>query len=108
MDSEGHAECTALKRCSSSASSFFMPYDAITRLHTPRQEAGGKQAAAAAVGSYEFNRKLLFKLLVMANTQLAELVKARGPNFHINAACAGTTAAIALAQDWMRAGRCRR
>jgi len=57
---------------------------------------------------YEFNRKLLFKLLVMANTQLAELVKARGPNLHINAACAGTTAAISLAMDWMRNGRCRR
>ena len=44
----------------------------------------------------------------MANCQLAELVKARGPNLHINAACAGTTAALALAMDWMRTGRCRR
>ena len=72
------------------------------------QVGSGEEAAAAAAASYEFNRKLLFKLLVMANAQLAELVKARGPNLHINAACAGTTAAIALAQDWMRAGRCRR
>ena len=51
---------------------------------------------------------LLFKLLVMANSQLAEIVQARGPNLHINAACAGTTAGIALGRDWLRAGRCKR
>mmetsp|Transcript_10780 Transcript_10780/g.31271 ORF Transcript_10780/g.31271 Transcript_10780/m.31271 type:complete len:295 (+) Transcript_10780:78-962(+) len=44
----------------------------------------------------------------MANSQLAEIIAARGPNLHINAACAGTTAAIALACDWMRAGKCSR
>lgn len=44
----------------------------------------------------------------MANSQLAEIVQARGPNLHINAACAGTTAAISLGCDWLRAGRCRR
>jgi len=60
------------------------------------------------VGHHELNRKLLFKLLVMANAQLAEIVQARGPNLQINAACAGTTAAISLAVDWMRTGRCRR
>ncbi|KAL1522032.1 hypothetical protein AB1Y20_021677 [Prymnesium parvum] len=69
--------------------------------------AKGEEAAAALAG-YEYNRKLLFKLLVMANSQLAEIVKARGPNLHINAACAGTTAAISLAMDWMRCGKCRR
>ena len=60
------------------------------------------------MGGYEFNRKLLFRLLVMANSQLAELIQARGPNLHVNAACAGTTAAIVLAKDWLRVGRCRR
>ena len=64
--------------------------------------------AITQVGGFEFNRKLLFKLLVMANSQLAEIVQARGPNLHINAACAGTTAAIALGCDWLRAGRCAR
>jgi len=57
---------------------------------------------------YEFNRKLLFKLLVMANSQLAEIVQAKGPNLHINAACAGTSAALALAHDWIRTGRAKR
>jgi len=70
------------------------------------QQAEEEESAVA--GGYEFNRKLLFKLLVMANSQLAELVQARGPNLQINAACAGTTAAIALACDWLRTGRCRR
>lgn len=57
---------------------------------------------------YEFDRKLLFKLLVMANSQLAELIHARGPNIHVNSACASTTQAIAIAEDWIRGGRCRR
>jgi len=71
--------------------------------------AGDGGGAPLVAGTrYEFNRKLLFKLLVMANSQLAELVGARGPNLHINAACAGTTAAISLACDWLRAGRCAR
>lgn len=57
---------------------------------------------------YEYDRKLLFKLLVMANCQLAELVKARGPNTQINSACASTTQAMTVAEDWIRTGRCRR
>ena len=75
----------------------------------PAAEAAAPAAAAPPSGPcYEFNRKLLFKLLVMANSQLAEIVQARGPNLHINAACAGTTAGIALGCDWLRAGRCKR
>ena len=70
--------------------------------------SAGAVWAAPAVAGYEFNRKLLFKLLVMANSQLAELVQAKGPNLHINAACAGTTAAIALGHDWIRTGRAKR
>eukprot|EP00343_Euplotes_focardii_P009492 CAMPEP_0205827422 /NCGR_PEP_ID=MMETSP0206-20130828/31942_1 /ASSEMBLY_ACC=CAM_ASM_000279 /TAXON_ID=36767 /ORGANISM="Euplotes focardii, Strain TN1" /LENGTH=894 /DNA_ID=CAMNT_0053128317 /DNA_START=39 /DNA_END=2723 /DNA_ORIENTATION=+ len=70
-----------------------------------RREAGLEPADSH---SYEYDRKLLFKLLVMANSQLAELIKARGPNTQINSACASTTQAIAIAEDWMRTGRCRR
>ena len=58
--------------------------------------------------AYEYDRKLLFKLLVMANCQLAELVKARGPNIHINTACSGTTQAISTGEDWLKVGRCKR
>ena len=35
-------------------------------------------------------------------------IGARGPNTQINSACASTTQAVAIAEDWIRAGRCRR
>lgn len=57
---------------------------------------------------YEFDRKFLFRVLVLANAQLAQIVKARGPNTQINAACAGTTQALALASDLIQQGRAQR
>ena len=44
----------------------------------------------------------------MGHSQFAEIIGARGPNTQINAACASTTQAMAIAEDWIRAGRCRR
>ncbi|MGZ4528841.1 MAG: SDR family NAD(P)-dependent oxidoreductase [Mycobacterium sp.] len=44
----------------------------------------------------------------MGHSQFAEIIGARGPNTQINAACASTTQAMTLAEDWIRAGRCRR
>ena len=40
---------------------------------------------------YEFDRKFLFRVLVLGNAQLAQIIKARGPNMQTNAACAGQT-----------------
>ncbi|MCC6849373.1 MAG: acyltransferase domain-containing protein, partial [Deltaproteobacteria bacterium] len=57
---------------------------------------------------YRFDRRFLFRVLSMGHSQLAELIGARGPNTQVNAACASTTQAVALAEDWIRAGRCRR
>ncbi len=57
---------------------------------------------------FEFDRKFLFRVLAMGHSQLAEIIGARGPNTHVNAACAATTQAITVAEDWIRAGRCRR
>ncbi|MGA5299591.1 SDR family NAD(P)-dependent oxidoreductase [Nucisporomicrobium flavum] len=57
---------------------------------------------------YVFDRRFLFRCLSMGHSQFAELIGARGPNTQINAACASTTQATALAEDWIRAGRCRR
>ena len=57
---------------------------------------------------YALDRRLLFRLLSMGHSQFAELIGARGPNTQINSACASTTQAIALSEDWIRAGRCRR
>ncbi len=36
------------------------------------------------------------------------MIKAKGPNTQINAACASTTQAIGIAEDWIRIGRCNR
>ncbi|MFZ2444512.1 MAG: beta-ketoacyl synthase N-terminal-like domain-containing protein, partial [Ilumatobacteraceae bacterium] len=57
---------------------------------------------------YAFDRRFLFRVLSMGHSQFAELVGARGPNTQVNSACASTTQAIALAEDWIHAGRCRR
>ena len=57
---------------------------------------------------YVFDRRFLFRILSMGHSQFAEFIGARGPNTAINAACASTTQAVGLAEDWIRAGRCRR
>ena len=57
---------------------------------------------------FVFDRRFLFRVLSMGHSQFAEYIGARGPNTQVNAACASTTQAVALAQDWIRAGRCRR
>ena len=57
---------------------------------------------------YLFERRFLFKVLSMGHSQFAEFIGARGPNTQINAACASTTQAVTVAEDWIRTGRCRR
>ncbi|HET7246600.1 MAG TPA: SDR family NAD(P)-dependent oxidoreductase [Streptosporangiaceae bacterium] len=57
---------------------------------------------------FAFDRRFLFRALSMGHSQFAELIGARGPNTQVNAACASTAQALTLAEDWIRAGRCRR
>src|SRR5579864_2971515 len=57
---------------------------------------------------YVFDRRFLLRTLSMGHSQFAEFIGARGPNTQINSACASTTQAVALAEDWINAGRCRR
>ncbi len=57
---------------------------------------------------YVFNRRFLLRVLSMGHSQFAEFIGARGPNTQVNAACASTTQAVSLAQDWIHAGRCNR
>ena len=57
---------------------------------------------------YIFDRRFLLRVLSMGHSQFAEFIGARGPNTQVNSACASTTLAVALAQDWIQAGRCRR
>ncbi|MFN8080912.1 MAG: SDR family NAD(P)-dependent oxidoreductase [Kineosporiaceae bacterium] len=58
--------------------------------------------------SFHFDRRFLFRALAMGHSQFAELIGARGPNTQINAACASTTQAVSVAEDWIRTGRARR
>ncbi len=64
--------------------------------------------AEMAANPYSFDRRFLFRVLSMGHSQFAEIIGARGPNTQVNAACASTTQSLALAEDWIRAGRCRR
>ncbi|WP_201329305.1 beta-ketoacyl synthase N-terminal-like domain-containing protein, partial [Nostocoides australiense] len=57
---------------------------------------------------YAFDRRFLFRVLAMGHSQFAEIIGARGPNTQVNAACASTTQAVSLAEDWIKAGRCER
>jgi acyl transferase domain-containing protein/NAD(P)-dependent dehydrogenase (short-subunit alcohol dehydrogenase family) len=57
---------------------------------------------------YVFERRFLLRVLAMGHSQFAEYIGARGPNTQINSACASTTYAVALAEDWIHAGRCSR
>ena len=60
------------------------------------------------VEPFNFDRRFLFRALSMGHSQFAEIIGARGPNTQVNAACASTTQALSVAEDWIRAGRCRR
>ncbi len=57
---------------------------------------------------YHLDRNFVFRVLTMGHSQFAEYIGARGPNTHVNGACASTTQAIGVAEDWIRTGRCRR
>ncbi len=64
--------------------------------------------AAIQKEPYIFTRTFLLRVLAMGHSQFAEFIGARGPNTQINSACASTTHAVALAEDWIHAGRCSR
>jgi 3-oxoacyl-(acyl-carrier-protein) synthase len=55
-----------------------------------------------------FDKKIVLRLLLGANAQLAQIVSATGPNTLLNASCASTTQAIGIASDWMSMDRCDR
>ncbi|HET7754615.1 MAG TPA: SDR family NAD(P)-dependent oxidoreductase, partial [Anaeromyxobacteraceae bacterium] len=57
---------------------------------------------------YAFDRRFLLRVLPMGHSQFAEYIGAHGPNALANAACASTAHSVAMAEDWIRTGRCRR
>ena len=66
---------------------------AFARLLSRARETDGIDSGdeSTTVKAYEFDRKFLFRVLVLGNAQLAQLAGCRGPNTQTNAACAGTT-----------------
>ena len=64
--------------------------------------------SAIEANPYLFDRRFIFRVLSMGHSQFAEFIGARGPNTQVNAACASTAQAVAVAEDWIQAGRCRR
>lgn len=67
---------------------------AFARLLTRSQENDGSlsdSSHSTENKEYVFDRKFLFRVLVLGNAQLAQLAGCRGPNTQTNAACAGTT-----------------
>ncbi|PID78334.1 MAG: polyketide synthase, partial [Deltaproteobacteria bacterium] len=57
---------------------------------------------------YEFDKNLLFNITPLGAAHFAQHIKAKGPNLNISGACASTTQACAVAEDWIRTGRCER
>ena len=64
--------------------------------------------AAVEKEPYAFDRRFLLKVLPMGHSQFAEFIGARGPNTQINCRLRQHRASRRLAEDWIRAGRCRR
>ena len=64
--------------------------------------------AELSADGYAFDRRYLYRALSFAHAQFAEYIGARGPNTQVNAACASTTQAVAIAEDWINARRCDR
>ncbi len=82
---------------------------AFARLVARATEIEGSDDDTSLPGQdYVFDRKFLFRVLVLGNAQLAQIAGCRGPNTQTNAACAGTTQAIGMAQDMLISGRADR
>ena len=56
-------------------------------------------------GEGQFDRRYLFQTLNMGHSQFAQYSGIRGPNTTINLACASTTAAFGVAEDWLNSDR---
>ena len=58
--------------------------------------------------TYKFDRDFLANACPLGSAHLAQIIKAKGPNTIVSSACASTTLAIGIAEDWIRVGRCKR
>ena len=55
-----------------------------------------------------FTSEFILKTIIIAHCHFCQWIRARGPATAMSAACASTAQAIAVAQDWIKLGRCKR
>jgi len=60
------------------------------------------------MNTYKFDRNFLLNACPLGSAHLAQIIKAKGPNTLVSSACASTTLAMGIAEDWIRVGRCKR
>lgn len=73
------------KSLSAETENALLELEALVQSNAKTGILGGSSTEA----KYEFDRKFLFRVLVLGNAQLAQIIQARGPNMQTNAACAG-------------------
>ena len=59
-------------------------------------------------GDYKLTRDFAHNLTPLGSAHFAQYIRAKGPNIQMSGACASTTQAIGIAEDWIRTGRCDR
>ncbi len=59
-------------------------------------------------GEYKLTRDFAHNITPLGSAHFAQYIRAKGPNIQMSGACASTTQAIGIAEDWIRAGRCDR
>ena len=55
-----------------------------------------------------FTSEFILKTIIIAHSHFCQWIRARGPATAMSAACASTAQAVAVAQDWIKLGRCKR
>ncbi|MCP3899582.1 MAG: hypothetical protein GY707_07710, partial [Desulfobacteraceae bacterium] len=58
--------------------------------------------------TYKFDRNFILNFCPLGAAHFAQIIHAKGPNLNVNGACASTTEALGVAEDWIRTGRCDR
>ncbi|MBI9088008.1 MAG: SDR family NAD(P)-dependent oxidoreductase [Desulfobacterium sp.] len=67
-----------------------------------------KSRKRSDLGPYKFDRNFLSNHCPLGAAHLAQIIRAKGPNTLVSSACASTTQAMGIAEDWIRVGRCKR
>jgi malonyl CoA-acyl carrier protein transacylase len=64
--------------------------------------------SSGKVDAYTLSQDFLLKIIPIGHSQFCQWIRARGPATHVSGACASTTEAITIAEDWIKTGRAKR